>query len=283
LNHCARGHYYPAVNVNPAFTPGGVPTGVPDNVNPTNNIIPPVFIRSIGDVLNDHKISWKYYGGGYNLAVAGNPVNGYCNICNPFEHQANYPSLRADHMRDVTDLFTDLKNGTLPSVSYVKPDGAMDGHPASSKWSLFEAFVDNIIQLAQSNPQQWAKTAIFVTVDEGGGYYDSGFIQPIDFFGTGPRIPMIAVSPFSTGGRVSHVYNEHSSFVKFIEWNWKLKETLTARSRDNLPNPKQDDDAYVPRNMPAIGDLFDMFDFDRDGDRDRKGRNEDRDDNDHRG
>src|SRR5215467_2522872 len=270
--NCAPGHYYPAVNVNPAFTPGGVPTGVPDNVNPTNNIIPPVFIRSIGDVLNDHKISWKYYGGGYNLAVAGNPVNGYCNICNPFEHQANYPSLRADHMRDVTDLFTDLKNGTLPSVSYVKPDGAMDGHPASSKWSLFEAFVDNIIQLAQSNPQQWAKTAIFVTVDEGGGYYDSGFIQPVDFFGTGPRIPMIAVSPFSTGGRVSHVYNEHSSFVKFIERNWKIKERLTARSRDNLPNPKHDDDAYVPRNMPAIGDLFDMFDFDRDGD----GRNDDR-------
>src|SRR5215468_223934 len=45
--NCAPGHYYPAVNVNPAFTPGGVPTGVPDNVNPTNNIIPPVFIRSI--------------------------------------------------------------------------------------------------------------------------------------------------------------------------------------------------------------------------------------------
>jgi len=160
----------------------------------------------------------------------------------------------------------------------------MDGHPASSKWSLFEAFVDNIIQLAQSNPQQWAKTAIFVTVDEGGGYYDSGFIQPVDFFGTGPRIPMIAVSPFSTGGRVSHVYNEHSSFVKFIERNWKIQEKLTARSRDNLPNPKHDDDnAYVPRNMPAIGDLFDMFDFDRDGDRDRRGRNDDRDDNDHRG
>jgi len=71
----------------------------------------------------------------------------------------------------------------------------MDGHPASSKWTLFEAFAQNIIQLAQSNRQQWAQTAIFVTVDEGGGYYDSGFIQPVDFFGTGPRIPMSAVSP----------------------------------------------------------------------------------------
>jgi len=102
-------------------------------------------------------------------------------------------------------------------------------------------------------------------VDEGGGYYDSGFIQPVDFFGTGPRIPMIAVSPFSRGGHVSHVYAEHSSVVKFIERNWRLKGALTERSRDNLPNPKQsDDNPYVPRNMPAIGDLFDMFNFDED-------------------
>ena len=94
-----------------------------------------------------------------------------------------------------------------------------------------------------------------------GGYYDSGFIQPVDFFGTGPRIPMIAVSQFSMGGRVSHVYNEHSSFVKFIERNWKLDTKLSIRSRDNLPNPLQSDE-YVPRNMPAIGDLFDLFNFD---------------------
>jgi len=155
-------------------------------------------------------------------------------------------------------------------VSYVKPDGAMDGHPASSKFNLVEAFVDNILTLAQSNKEQWAETAIFVTVDEGGGYYDSGFIQPVDFFGTGPRIPMIAVSPHSRGGHISHVYNEHSSFVKFVERNWMLNTKLTARSRDNLPNPKQghdgDLDDYVPRNMPAIGDLFDMFNFGRDDD-----------------
>ena len=263
--NCAAGQYFPAVNITPAFTPAGAPTGTPDNSHPTNNIIPPTTQRSIGDALNDRHISWKYYGGGYNLAVAGQAINGYCNICNPFEHQANYPALRADHMRDVTDLFTDLKDGTLPAVSYVKPDGAIDGHPASSKWGIFEAFVDNIIQLAKSNPRQWADTAIFVTVDEGGGYYDSGFIQPVDFFGTGPRIPMIAVSPFSRGGHVSHVYAEHSSVVKFIERNWRLKGALTERSRDNLPNPKQsDDNPYVPRNMPAIGDLFDMFNFDED-------------------
>jgi phospholipase C len=252
---CDPGHYYNAVNVNPAFNPDGSA-----NTSKTS-FFPATTVRSIGDALTDANIPWKYYGNGYNPG----DIAGYCNICNPFEYEANYPGMRADHMRDVTDLFTDLVNGTLPAVSYVKPDGALDGHPASSKFDLFEAFVANIITLAESNKEQWAETAIFVTVDEGGGYYDSGFIQPVDFFGTGPRIPMIAVSPYSQGGHISHVYNEHSSFVKFVERNWKLGATLTTRSRDNLPNPKQNDgndvSAYVPRNMPAIGDLFDLFDF----------------------
>ena len=253
---CGAGEYWQAVNVNPAFTPKGVVQ--------SGLVVPPTTQRSIGDVLTAHNIPWKYYGGGFNADGTASPLNGsYCNICNPFEYESNYPTVVADHMRDVTDLFTDIANGTLPAVSYVKPDGTMDGHPASSKWTLFEAFVKNIVDLAKSNPEQWAETAIFVTVDEGGGYYDSGFIQPVDFFGTGPRIPMIAVSPFSRGGHVSHVYNEHSSFVKFVERNWKLRGTLSERSRDNLPNPVQDgDNDYVPRNMPAIGDLFDLFDFD---------------------
>jgi phospholipase C len=252
---CGPGQYWQAVNVNPAFTPKGLPQ--------TGLVVPQTTQRSIGDVLSANNISWKYYGGGFDADGTTSPLTGsYCNICNPFEYEASYPSMVADHMRDVTDLFTDLANGTLPAVSYVKPDGLMDGHPASSKWSLFEGFAKNIIELAQSNPKLWASTAIFVTVDEGGGFYDSGFIQPVDFFGTGPRIPMIAVSNFSRGGHISHVYNEHSSFVKFIERNWMLNTTLSGRSRDNLPNPQVGDDPYVPSNMPAIGDLFDLFNFD---------------------
>ncbi len=256
---CGPGQYWEAVNVNPAFTPKGLPQ--------SGLVVPQTTQQSIGDVLTAHNIPWKYYGGGFTASGTAGPfARTYCIICNPFEYESNYPSVVADHMRDVTDLFADLTNGTLPAVSYVKPDGTMDGHPASSKWTLFEAFAKNIIELAQSNREQWAETAIFVTVDEGGGYYDSGFIQPVDFFGTGPRIPMIAVSPFSTGGHISHAYSEHSSFVKFVERNWMLGTTLSFRSRDNLPNPVQHGEhSYVPRNMPAIGDLFDLFDFDRHG------------------
>jgi phospholipase C len=88
----------------------------------------------------------------------------------------------------------------------------------------------------------------------------------LDFFGDGPRIPLVVVSPYSTGGHVVHSYGDHASILKFIERNWDLLP-LTGRSRDNLPNPRPDkDNPYVPVNSPAIGDLFDMFDFDRKAD-----------------
>jgi phospholipase C len=72
---------------------------------------------------------------------------------------------------------------------------------------------------------------------------------------------MLVVSHWSKGGKVVHSYNDHASVVKFIERNWKL-QPLTERSRDNLPNPVMSSTSpYIPTNIPAVGDLFDMFDF----------------------
>jgi phospholipase C len=103
-----------------------------------------------------------------------------------------------------------------------------------------------------------------ITTDEGGGYYDSGYVQPIDFFGDGTRIPMIVVSRFSRHVGIVHTYADHVSFDKFVEANWRVG-TISSWSRDNLPDPQASrDDPYVPRNAPAIGDLMDMFHFDRD-------------------
>ena len=120
--------------------------------------------------------------------------------------------------------------------------------------------LENILDKLKAKPELFKETAFIVTFDEGGGFWDSGFMQPLDFFGDGPRIPLIVVSPYSQGGRVVHSYNDHASVVKFIERNWGLKP-LTLRSRDNLPNPIFKDNPYVPVNIPAIGDLFDMFAF----------------------
>ncbi len=112
----------------------------------------------------------------------------------------------------------------------------------------------------QAHPEIWQDTAILVTTDEGGGYYDSGYIQILDFFGDGTRIPFLAISPFAKRGFVDHTYYDHASILKFIEMNWGLPP-LSPRSRDNLPNPVASADPYVPQNRPAIGDLMNLFQF----------------------
>jgi phospholipase C len=278
--NCEKGHFYMVNNDNPGF----LPDGTVDTANiAKGKSIPPIITRTIGDALNDKGISWAYYGGAYNAAVAlqhdpksTNPAvqvgAAYCNICNFESYSTSImgdATQRAAHIKDSIDFFAAVDNGTLPAVSFVKPDGLLDGHPASSKEDLFEGMVKKIMDHLTANKELFESTVLFITMDEGGGYYDSGYIQPLDFFGDGPRIPLIAVSPFTRGGHISHSYTDHVSILKFIERNWDLKP-LTHRSRDNFPNPRVDDDnPYVPLNSPAIGDLFDLFDFGHhDGDHD---------------
>jgi phospholipase C len=113
----------------------------------------------------------------------------------------------------------------------------------------------------QSNQVLWEKTAVLVTLDESGGYWDSGYIQILDAFGDGTRIPLIAVSPFAKRATVDHTYTDHVSILKFIEANWRL-DPLSPRSRDHLPNPLADrSNPYVPANRPAIGNLMRLFQF----------------------
>ena len=281
---CDPGHFYMINNDSPGFLPDGT---VDTAGIASGGSIPPVNTRTIGEALNEKGISWAYYGGAYNAAVVfqHNPKStdptvqigqAYCNICN-FESYATAimgdPMQRAAHIKDATDFFAAIDNDSLPSVSFVKPDGLLDGHPASSKLDLCECMVEDILDHLNAKPELMAETAFIITFDEGGGYYDSGYIQPLDFFGDGPRIPLIVVSPFARGGHINHTYTDHVSILKFIERNWHLTP-LTNRSRDNFPNPiSHDANPYVPANSPAIGDLFDMFHFDRDQDHDRGDHN----------
>jgi phospholipase C len=174
-------------------------------------------------------------------------------------------SVRDTNLKDTIDLYDDIRDGFLPAFSIVKPSGFVDGHPASSKLDLFEGFTQKIIDAIRANPALWADTAVFVTFDEGGGYWDSGYVAPIDFFGDGTRIPMLVASPYAKAGHVSHEYADHVSILKFVERNWGLPP-ITNRSRDNLPNPRADrENPWVPVNGPAIDDLYDLFDFGPEG------------------
>jgi acid phosphatase len=257
--NCRSNAFYLVNNYNPGYFGTGQVAYVG---GPTDFTIPPSKQQNVGLLLAAHNVSWRYYGEGWADGAETGENSSYCNICNPFLYSTQVMTgpLR-DNLKDIPDLYSDIQNDSLPAVSIVKPDGYLDGHPASSKFELFESFTKKIIEMTKASPNVWKDTAIMITVDEGGGYYDSGYVQPVDFFGDGTRIPLLVVSPYSKGGRVVHTYYDHVSFDKFVEYNWGLPE-ISASSRDNLPNPiPSSASPYVPANSPAIGDLTDMFDF----------------------
>lgn len=265
--NCAAGTYYLVNNYDPAFNPMGK-----DISGKKYFLATPQTLPTIGDALSAHGVSWGYFGQGWNH---GNPTSDYCPHCNPFQFE---PSIMKTSLRKNLQGYKDflflLKTGCLPSVSFIKPGEEENGHPAYSTLSNFEKFVKKTIELVQSHPKLWKDTAIFITLDEGGGFYDSGYIQILSFFGDGTRVPLIVVSPFAKSGYVDHTYYDHVSLIKFIEKNWHLAP-LSRRSLDNLPNPvmpafpKHPDlshpdrirSLYIPQNRPAIGDLTDLFNF----------------------
>jgi phospholipase C len=266
-SNCVNGHYYLVNNYNPGYFGDG--TNAFTDTNPSNYVytVPPSSVPTIGDLLIANQVSWAYYGDQFNEYLKDkydtSPTDEYCNICNWAQYDTaimTNATLRQTHLQDTSALYTQLKAGTIPAVSYVKPSGLTDGHPASSKLSLFEAFVKKVVDNVHNNPTLAANTAVIITFDEGGGYWDSGYVQPVDFFGDGTRIPMIVVSKYATGGHISHSYSDHVSISKFIERNWSLP-TISNRSRDRLPNPTTTTNPYVPVNSPAISDLWDLFHF----------------------
>ena len=199
---CAPNAYYLLNNYVPAF----IGSGATDPINNGPFTLPPVIKQKhIGDELSQAGVSWAYFGERWNdfKTAPGEGANFgsldpiaylYCNICNPFLYSASVmtnASARDAHLKDTLDLYDAIEDGTLPAVSFVKPSTFNDGHPASSRVDLFEAFTKKIIDEVKSNKELWESTAILVTVDEGGGYYDSGYVQPLDYFGDGTRIPLI--------------------------------------------------------------------------------------------
>ena len=222
---CQPGHYYLLNNYNPGYYGNGQ-NAYADINNPLSTVftIPPAPLKTIGDTLIASNISWAYYGDQWGEYLA-NPYLNYVTADNTYCNICNPFQYTNSIMRSASG----------------------------------RAHLQDTTNLYQA--ELWKSTAIFVTFDEGGGYYDSGYVQPLDYFGDGTRIPLLIVSPYATGGRVNHSYADHVSLLKFIERNWNLPP-VTSRSRDNFPNPKTSaGNLYVPTNSPALDDLFDAFNF----------------------
>jgi acid phosphatase len=259
--NCTGNTYYLVNNYNLGYKADG--TLAPSDPTQGFFTLPPQppTLPTIADGLAAKGVSWKYYSGGRGNGTT--TTADYCGICDPL---TGFTSIMTtplkQNLQDINDLYADIAAGTVPSVAFVRPLEQLAGHPANAVLALYENFTTNLVNLVHDRPDLWNKTAILITYDEGGGYYDSGYIQPLDFFGDGTRIPIIAVSPYAKKGFVDHTYYDHASVIKFIEWNWGLPK-LSARSRDNLPNPVQPPGTYVPVNGPAVGDLRNLFNFAR--------------------
>lgn len=254
--NCEPGAYYLVNN----YGAGYLPSGTVAELGPKVFRAPPQAQPTIAEALTAHGVSWKWYSGGRS---PDGVTDEYCGVCDPLTFSsAIMAGPLKSNLQDHGALFRDLEDEkTTPAVAFVIPTNSESGHPAYSTVSRYEDFIRRLVAKVQANRPLWDSTAIIVTMDEGGGYWDSGAIQILDFFGDGPRVPLLIVSRFAKQGHVDHTYTDHVSILKFIEANWRLKP-LSSRSRDHLPNPiANPGNPYLPANQPAIGDLMPLFAF----------------------
>ena len=252
--NCEPDTYYMLNNMEPSFSPLGVPLASRDDR------LPPQTIPTIGDALTAHGVTWRWYSGGRNDGKAVDKE--YCAMCDTHLYFSSIMQGKdKDNLRDLQQFYVDAQKNEseFPSVSIIAPYDSVSGHPGYAMEPGFDELLRGVVEKIKKNSELWKKTAIIVTYDEGGGYYDSGYVQAIDFFGDGSRVPLLFISPQAKKGYVDHTYYDHASILKFIEKNWGMKP-LSNRSRDNLPNPKHDKSSvYVPKNRPAIGDLMNLL------------------------
>ena len=138
-------------------------------------------------------------------------------------------------------VISDITRGSLPSVAWVCPDKISCDHPAEPVGPA-QNFLVQLVNAVMAS-KYWASTAIFVTWDDWGGFYDHVSPPTIDSYGLGPRVPLLVISPYAKSGYISHSQAEFSSLALFVERNWSLP---SLGQRDSLAE---------------TSDLSDFFDY----------------------
>jgi phospholipase C len=200
-------------------------------------LVPNQTIPTIGDRLSGKNISWAWYSGGWDSALAGTPAATFQFHHQPFAYFANYADgtqAKKDHLKDETEFIAAAQKGTLPAVSFIKPLGINNEHPGYSDVENGESHAVELINDVLNGPD--GKDAlIIVTYDENGGFWDHMAPPVIDTkWGPGTRVPAIIISPFAKKGYVDHTQYETVSILSFIEKRWNLQPLA---SRDANANP----------------------------------------------
>lgn len=213
------------------------PFGVQPTFGPCQRQDPasqPFTFPNVGDQLTQKNVSWAWFAEAYGNCGA------YSAVQNPFQYFTS--TQNSVHLQDYSSFLGHLNNGTLPAVSFIQPAGNHNMHPGAGNVSRAAEWLDELILQIQ-NSSIWPETAIVVVWDSSGGWYDHVPPPAADGQGFGPRVPMMVISPLAKKNYISHVQMDHTSILKFIQWNWQLPSL----------NPRND--------SPASGDMRDMFAF----------------------
>ena len=219
---------------------------------------------SLTYLLYTHKISWRYYvAEGQQPDCEDNAATcapqpqkvGTPDIWNPLP---GFTDVRADgqlsNVQTIDHFYADAKAGTLPAVSWVVPNGTVSEHPPGLV-SAGQTYVTTLIDTIMKTPA-WNSTAIFLTWDDWGGFYDHVMPPMVDSAGYGLRVPGLVISPYARQGYIDHQTLSQDAYVKFIEDDFLGGARLDPKT-DGRPDSRPD----VRENNPLLGNLTSDFDF----------------------
>lgn len=192
-----------------------------------DKVAPCFDLPSEGELLDKKGIDWTYY-------AADNEQIGYIwSAYSAIDRYRNDQQLWDAHIKPVDDVAADIRENGLDPVTWVTPRFAQSEHP---EWNLCygENWTTGIVNAIMESPD-WESTAIFITWDDWGGFYDHVKPKAVDPFGYGFRVPLITISPYAKQGYIDSREGEFSSVLRFVEDNWGLRQ-LTERDEraDNL-------------------------------------------------
>ncbi|MDP9125534.1 MAG: acid phosphatase [Pseudomonadota bacterium] len=283
-NYFGDGKFYAVNTMQPAFQPSGnAPVDLNGDdakyANPAAGTTLPAQTRAnIGDLLTAKSVGWKWYAGSWNAAVAdgmqastsprtviyaGNangvattaaldfqthhqPFNFYADM-DPVAHATD----RANHLKDYTDLVSDAAAGTLPAVTFYKPEGLYNQHPGYANITNADQKIADLVAKLKASPQ-WKNMVIVITYDENGGQWDHVAPPKGDKLGPGTRIPALIISPYSKAGTVDHTQYDTASVLRLITRRFGL---------DVLPGLTQRDTALQANGAGVMGDLTNALDL----------------------
>lgn len=219
---------------------------------------------TIADLLDAHKITWKCYNLG--LGLGSDPSLEHLNGLSFFSKWQNDPRL---HFSE-DDYHNDLNAGTLPQVSFLVSESTTSEHPPFDIKMGQQKMADVIGKLMNSS--SWKSSALFLTYDEAGGFFDHVAPLKMDAYGLGFRVPTIVVSPYAKRGYISGQLYEHSSTLKFVERlfglptlasiNHLFDKSTPGGSSNEAANGAASGPPAPPRDgLAQLGDFYEAFDF----------------------